>query len=108
VNIQAVERTLEIEVAPESLGAPERGAPGLLIASGLTKTFGHGVANQAIDLEVRAGEILVVLGDNGSGKSTLIDILAGYATPDRGTISFDEPSPRASAPFHARWRSPRI
>jgi general nucleoside transport system ATP-binding protein len=87
VNIQAIERTLEIRPPAESLKTAEPAAPSVLTASGLTRRIGNGVASQAIDLDVREGEILVLLGDNGAGKSTLIDILAGYMRPDHGAIS---------------------
>ena len=44
---------------------------------GLTKTFGSMTANDRIDLDVRGGEILSLLGENGSGKTTLMNMLSG-------------------------------
>jgi general nucleoside transport system ATP-binding protein len=85
VNIQTIDRTFEIIPDPDPISGPEQ-AP-VLSARGLTKRVGHRLANDNIDLEVRPGEILVLLGDNGSGKSTLIDLLAGAVMPDKGTIS---------------------
>jgi ABC-type uncharacterized transport system ATPase subunit len=96
VNIQAIERTIEICPTAEIPKPAERAAPGVLTASGLTRRIGNGLANQAIDLDVRKGEILILLGDNGSGKSTLIDMLAGYAAPDLGTISIASPDNQAA------------
>ena len=55
--------------------------------SGITKTFGGVVANDDINLEVKYGEILALLGENCSGKSTLINILSGFYHPDKGTIA---------------------
>jgi ABC-2 type transport system ATP-binding protein len=54
----------------------------------LTKTYNGGrvVANDAIDLEVRRGELLGLLGPNGAGKSTLVRQMVGLLKPDSGTI----------------------
>ncbi len=52
----------------------------------LTKTFGEVVANRDIDLTVRNGEILALLGENGSGKTTLMNMLSGLYRPDSGQI----------------------
>lgn len=52
----------------------------------ITKTFGTVVANDAIDLSVRYGEILALLGENGSGKTTLMNMLSGIYRPDSGQI----------------------
>lgn len=52
----------------------------------ITKTFGSVVANNKIDLSVKQGEILALLGENGSGKTTLMNMLSGIYKPDSGTI----------------------
>ena len=56
---------------------------------GITKTFGSVVANHDIELKVRHGEILALLGENGSGKTTLMNMLSGIYKPDAGTICVD-------------------
>jgi ABC-type sugar transport system ATPase subunit len=54
---------------------------------GITKRFGRLVALNGVDLDLREGEILGLLGDNGSGKSTLVKTLVGVHQPDSGTVT---------------------
>ncbi len=56
---------------------------------GITKRFGSVLANDRVDLTVRRGEILSVLGENGSGKTSLMNMLAGIYFPDAGHIYLD-------------------
>lgn len=60
----------------------------ILSLSGVSKKFGAISALTDIDLEVRAGEVVALVGDNGAGKSTLVKILAGVHQPTAGTIKF--------------------
>ncbi|MDR0889062.1 MAG: ABC transporter ATP-binding protein [Oscillospiraceae bacterium] len=53
---------------------------------GVTKTFGSVVANNNVDLYIKEGEILSLLGENGSGKTTLMNMLSGIYFPDKGQI----------------------
>ena len=53
---------------------------------GVTKRFGSIVANEDVNLQVRKGEILAILGENGSGKTTLMNMVSGIYYPDEGQI----------------------
>jgi ABC-type uncharacterized transport system ATPase subunit len=63
------------------------GSP-LLEMRGISKSFGAVRANDSIDLDVVAGQILGLLGENGSGKTTLMKVLFGMIRPDAGRIVF--------------------
>jgi D-xylose transport system ATP-binding protein len=56
---------------------------------GVSKSFGSVQALQAVDFEVRDGEVMALVGDNGAGKSTLIKCVAGINSIDDGQIFFD-------------------
>lgn len=56
---------------------------------GITKEFGSVVANKNVNLKVRRGEILAILGENGSGKTTLMNMVSGIYFPDEGEIFVD-------------------
>jgi ABC-type uncharacterized transport system ATPase subunit len=58
----------------------------ILTMQGITKSFAGNYANREINLELRRGEVLALLGENGAGKTTLMKILYGLYKPDSGTI----------------------
>jgi D-xylose transport system ATP-binding protein len=61
----------------------------LLRLRGISKRFGPVQALSDVDLHVRAGEVVALVGDNGAGKSTLIKAVAGVGPADDGEIHFD-------------------
>ncbi|HEY4307827.1 MAG TPA: sugar ABC transporter ATP-binding protein [Pirellulales bacterium] len=61
----------------------------LLTARHISKTFPGIKALDDVQLELRAGEVLCIVGENGAGKSTLMKILGGIYTPDAGEIQID-------------------
>jgi simple sugar transport system ATP-binding protein len=73
-----------------------------LALRGITKAFPGVIANDAIDLDVRSGEIHALLGENGAGKSTLMKILYGFYHADAGSIQFDGEPVQIRSPEDAR------
>jgi ABC-type uncharacterized transport system ATPase subunit len=69
--------------------------------SGITKAWPGVVANDHVDLSVRAGEIHALVGENGAGKSTLMNILYGLIHPDSGDISINRKPARIGGPRDA-------
>ena len=85
-------RPVQVDLEPEDIGAtpmPED----FVLCQGLVKIYKvvdlETVALQGLDLEVRRGELLAIVGNSGSGKSTLLNILGGLARPSAGRIYVD-------------------
>ena len=68
---------------------------------GISKSFGSVQALRDVDLEVRAGEVMALVGDNGAGKSTLIKCIAGIHKADDGEIFFEGQPVHISGPKDA-------
>ncbi len=76
--------------------------PLVMQAKGLVKRYGQVTALDGADFELRAGEILAVIGDNGAGKSSLIKALSGATIPDEGEIFLDGQRIHFKSPIDAR------
>jgi len=78
------------------------GTSTVLALRGVSKRFGAVQALKNIELDVRAGEVLALVGDNGAGKSTLVKTIAGVYTADDGTMVFDGREVRVGSPAEAQ------
>ena len=69
---------------------------------GICKSFGSVAANKNVELNVKPGEILALLGENGSGKTTLMNMLSGIYKPDSGQIFVDGQEVSIDSPEDAK------
>jgi ABC-type sugar transport system ATPase subunit len=74
----------------------------VLRAEHVEKSFGRIAALKDINLRLRRGEVLGLLGDNGAGKSTLVKILTGYYQPSAGQLYFEDKPIQFRSVSHAR------
>ena len=74
----------------------------MLRLENITQRFGPVVANDRISLEVRAGEVLALLGENGAGKSTMVKMIYGLVRPDTGAMTLRGAAYTPSKPAEAR------
>lgn len=71
---------------------------------GVSKSFGATRALDRVDLDVRPGEVLALVGENGAGKSTLMKVLSGAHSPDEGEMWLDGQPYQPRHPLDARQR----
>ncbi|MEQ1943212.1 ABC transporter ATP-binding protein [Mesorhizobium sp. VNQ89] len=77
-----------LDQAPAGFATTPSGAPVVALRD-VTKRFPGVVANDDVTIEIRSGEVHVLLGENGAGKSTLVGMLSGLQQPDEGRIEID-------------------
>lgn len=87
----------------------------ILQMRGITKIFGNIRALRGVDLDVRSGEVLAVMGENGAGKSTILKILSGEHAPTDGTVTlageertFASPTDAKAAGIRVIYQEPEI
>jgi D-xylose transport system ATP-binding protein len=73
----------------------------VLSTKGISKRFGPVQALDGVDLDVRAGEVLALVGDNGAGKSTLVKSISGIYSVDSGEFFFEGQPAKISGPAAA-------
>ncbi|MET9482352.1 ATP-binding cassette domain-containing protein [Streptomyces sp. NPDC006638] len=74
----------------------------LLAVRGVSKRYGAVQALTDVELEVRAGEVVALMGDNGAGKSTLVKVIAGVDPADTGVIEWEGRPVRIRRPHDAK------
>jgi fructose transport system ATP-binding protein len=87
----------------EVVKAPAKGEI-VLEARKIVKRYGHVTALDGADLELRAGEVLAVIGDNGAGKSTMVKVICGAVVPDEGEVLLDGVPVHFQSPLDPRKR----
>jgi ATP-binding cassette subfamily B protein len=85
------------------VGAAPDGPPAVIRAAGLGFTYPNNSAPAltGVDMEVRAGEIVALVGENGSGKTTLAKLLTGLYVPDEGEVLWDDVPTTQLSRMHA-------
>jgi ribose transport system ATP-binding protein len=76
--------------------------PPLLRLDSITKSFGPVRALRGVSLDIRAGQVLALIGENGAGKSTLMKVLSGAHRPDSGSVEMEGQPLALASPLAAR------
>jgi len=100
--------------SPADLNTPANGDQKVLVEiADLAKTYRRGSETihvlEQVNISIRDGEFLALMGPSGSGKSTLLNIMAGLDRPDRGTVTIGgEDITRMNARQLAAWRAAHV
>jgi D-xylose transport system ATP-binding protein len=93
----------ETAVANEQIsGAPGHHSSPLISLQNIHQNFGAIEALKGISFDIRAGEVVALLGDNGAGKSTLVKIISGGLTPTSGKVLFEGVERNFASPADAK------
>ncbi|WP_051712936.1 sugar ABC transporter ATP-binding protein [Actinoalloteichus caeruleus] len=90
------------EAEPPTDDPPAPGVEPLVRMTGIVKTYPGVRALDSVDLEVRPGEVMGLVGENGAGKSTLLKVLAGVVSPDEGEVLVEGRPVRMNGPRDAQ------
>ena len=85
----------------QDAGAGSFSSPPLVVLDAITKRFPGVLANDAVSLDLRAGEVHALIGENGAGKSTLMRVLYGMYPADGGRIAVRGAEARIATPRDA-------
>src|ERR1051326_7194428 len=95
---QSAAASAEVAFGVEGSSAPQE-RPVAIALRNLSKRYGSVVALDKLDLEIRAGEFITLLGSSGCGKTTTLMLIAGFERPDAGDVVIDGRSMAGIPPY---------
>lgn len=87
--MQANQAKNQFHLSKDRMNEERKNTSYFLEMRGISKYFSQVIANDKIDITVKHGEVLGILGENGAGKTTLMNILYGLCEPNHGKISIN-------------------
>ncbi|MBR5114653.1 MAG: ABC-F family ATP-binding cassette domain-containing protein [Oscillospiraceae bacterium] len=107
-RVRTVERPDREKKIRGTIGQKEFRADELMVVRGLTKAYGERTLFSGVELLVKGGERIAVIGDNGTGKSTLIGCLLGLTEADDGFVKLGPAVKAAYLPQIVRFADPHL